>query len=204
MSTLSVLFDLLVTAAVLWRQRRVRRVGFRLHLPIFLGLLGLLELLAYTGRHPLGAGATLALLGIVVAAASALAVLRAATVHLWRIEGVLPWIVRQATWATMGLWVASLACYFVLAPLVPTTGGGITGPAYLLFLAVTSGAQRAAERARVQRFALAEGPIAAESHLFTGGFRGGGPTGGTGYHPSSGTIIDVPSEILPPHPDDQP
>jgi hypothetical protein len=219
MSTLSVLFDLLVTVALLWRQRRIRRVSLHLVLPIFLGFVGLLQLLRYTDHHPLSAGATAALLGLVLLGGSAAAALRASTVRVWRAQGVLPWIVRQATWTTMVLWAGSIAGYVVLAALVPTTPHhGVVGPAYLLFLAFTAGAQRVAERSRAQRFRQLERPIDAVSHLFVDGAGrpnpfggstsppgpGGTPAPGTPGNGSHDTVIDAASEVLPPRADDQP
>jgi hypothetical protein len=204
MSGLSIAFDILVTAAILWRQRRIRAVPprLRLGLPVLLGLLGLLDLLNYTDHHRLSGAATGWLVGGLVLAAPLLGALRAVTVDIWRAEALFRWIVRRASWPTMALWLVTIAVHLAGASQVPTpaSAGSLAGPSYLLFLAVTYGAQRAVEQVRAQRFAALSGPIDVESQP-TGTASGAGDIREDRPPPQA---IDVESEVLPPRPEEGP
>jgi hypothetical protein len=62
---LTIAFDVVLAALILYRQRRIRPVPRTLHLrlPIFLGVLGLIEILDYTDGHQVTAGGLWLLIG---------------------------------------------------------------------------------------------------------------------------------------------
>jgi hypothetical protein len=203
MSVFAIMFDVVVTLAILWRQRRARpfirpRVG--LFLPLVLGFLGLVQLLDYTDKHHLTGAATAWLVVGLVAAAPALGAARAATVSIWRADPPFAWLVRRATGWTMALWAVTIAVPFVAAALVGGAGGSrdLAWSSYLVFLAISYAAQRVVEQARAQRQA-AQHPVDGAAQaidvdsepLFV---RPDGPNAAPG-------VIDVPSELLPPRPD---
>jgi hypothetical protein len=138
---LSIAFDVVIAALILYRQRRIRPVPRTLHLrlPFILGILGVIEVLDYTGGHHVSAGAFWLVVGATVVGAGLLGLVRALTVKIWETNN---WVVRQGTWLTMVLWVLSLALHL-------TSGIGAAhidaaqfeASSFLLYLALTLGIQ---------------------------------------------------------------
>ena len=134
---LSYVFGALVLVFVLLRQVRVRPVPrvFQPRLPVFLGVIGLFETLAYTGSHHVSSSAWLWLVGTLVVGALGLGALRGLTMRVWASNG---WVVRQGNALTMALWLVSLLVHFAGG-----TGGdhsgasGMEGASILLYLGLT-------------------------------------------------------------------
>ena len=188
----TIAFDVVVVALLLYRQRRIRPVPrtLRLRMPIFLGVIGLIEVLAYTGSHHVSSGGLWLVLGVTVVGAAVLGFVRALTVQIWESNH---WVVRQATGLTMILWVLSLVLHLAIG-----SGTGQVATAhletasFLLYVALTLAAQayvvhvRAApmwralgpEAGRPLQFAFGNGPGGAGA-FFTN-FGGAGEPGGPG------------------------
>jgi hypothetical membrane protein len=131
-------FGALVLVFVLLRQVRVRPVprAFQPRLPVFLGVIGLFETLAYAGgHHHVSSSAWLWLVGTLVVGALGLGALRGLTMRVWASNG---WVVRQGNGLTMALWLVSLLVHFA-----GDTGGdhagtaGLEGAGILLYLGLT-------------------------------------------------------------------
>lgn len=113
------------------------------------GIIGLIELIEYLGKHHVSGTAIAALVGS-LAVAAVLGAIRAATIHLWVQDGQ-PW--RQGNWLTGLLWVLSFAAHFGIDFLIDphNPNGGLAGSTILLYLAVTYSVQRLIMQARAQR-----------------------------------------------------
>lgn len=142
MSPLDLFIDAAVFSAILFRQRRPRRV--RLHfahrVPVLLLCAGLLQFVSFTETHTLGAAVSAVVLGGCVVGGALFGVLRAITVRLFPLaKGV----GQQATWLTISLWVASAAAYVSLSPAVSALHGplDVLAGSFVLFLAFTQGVQ---------------------------------------------------------------
>ena len=85
--------------------------SLRLRMPIFLGVIGLIEVLAYTGSHHVSSSGLWLVLGVTVVGAAVLGFVRALTVQIWESNH---WVVRQATGLTMILWVLSLVLHLAI------------------------------------------------------------------------------------------
>ncbi|HVA06210.1 MAG TPA: hypothetical protein VNG12_05645 [Acidimicrobiales bacterium] len=136
--SLTIFLDVLILAYFLTRQLRVRIVPRqpRLQFPMFIGVLGLIELVSYTGDHPVTSSEYVWLLGTLLVGAVLLGALRALTVRIWVASN---WVVRQGNWLTMALWALSIGLHFVRGS--GTTGGGVESASLLLYFAVTYGVQ---------------------------------------------------------------
>ena len=172
--TFAVALDVVIVALVLYRQRMVRRVWPRLSLRLagVLAVIGLIELLSYTGsRHLSGPVVGVLVLSFVVGAV-ALGALRAASVRIWRVNDA---VLRQGTWLTMGLWVLSLALHFGANWWINALGGptGVASASLLLWLGVTYGVQNAVVHRRAEGLLAAGGPIDARADVIGGPDRGG-------------------------------
>jgi hypothetical protein len=205
---LTIAFDVVLAALILYRQRRIRPVPRTLHLrlPIFLGVLGLIEILDYTDGHQVTAGGLWLVIGVTVVAAGLLGFIRALTVNIWESNH---WVVRQGTWLTMGLWVLSLAVHLTSAFGAAQVGsGGLESSSLLLYLALTLGVQayvvhvRAAPMWRAlgpeagQRFGVNFGAGPAGPGSFFAGFGDFGGTGGPfGNSPERNPHANDPSVI---------
>jgi hypothetical protein len=206
---LTIAFDVVIVALLLYRQRRIRPVPRAMHLrlPIFLAALGLVEVLDYTHGHQVTAGALWLVLGATVVGAAVLGFVRALTVHLWESNN---WVVRQGTWVTMGLWVLSLALHLTSGFGATQLGsGGLESSSFLLYLALTLGVQAYVVHVRATPMWRALGPEAGQRLRInfgagpgSGGFFAGfGDFGGTGGpfgpspernpHAADPTVIDV-------------
>jgi hypothetical protein len=205
----AIALDVVVVAWLLWRQRKVRRVWPRLtlRLAVVLGVIGLAELLTYTGRHhPTAEAIGILVLSFAVGAA-ALGALRGLTVKLWRTG---PVVLRQGTWFTIVLWVVSLALHVAFGGWLDSLHGqsGLASASLLLWLAVTYGVQKAVVHRRAEGLLAEAGPIDARSEtlggrLWIGTFGGGGGwpgAGGPGPGPAGhGGTIEARSEVVDPH-----
>jgi len=200
--TITLVFDVALVAAVLVRQRRVRRVPRRVHLfgPVVIGLIGLYQLGAFTDHHRLTAAVASALLGGIVAGAALTGAARASTVRLWRIEGV---VLRQANWLTMGLWALTLALPFATAWGAGTPGGsgGAGWASLLLLVGLTLGVQRAVLHRRARSQLVAAGSMGSAAETITARWWaaawGEGARAGAEGHPGA---IDARAEPLEPGP----
>jgi hypothetical protein len=159
---LTITFDVVIAALILYRQRRIRPVPRTLHLrlPIFLGFLGLIEVLDYTGGHHISTGGFWLVLGATVVGAGLLGFVRALTVKIWPANH---WVVRQGTWLTILLWVLSIVLHL-------TSGIGaahfdaaqFAASSFLLYLALTLGVQAYVVHVRALPLWRALGPEAGQ------------------------------------------
>jgi hypothetical protein len=209
----TIALDVVIAFYVLSRQRRIRLVPrvLSLRLPIVLGVLGLIDLLAYTDNHHVTGGDDAWVLATLVVGALALGAIRAFTVRVWTSN---EWVVRQGTWVTMGLWALSLALHFVSDVGAAHNGAGnFEASSFLLYLAVTYGVQNYVVHRRALPLWDALGPQAGSglqinfgqgpggTGAFFATFRGGpgfGPRFGPGSpqatersHQNDPTIIDA-------------
>jgi hypothetical protein len=152
----SILVGVAVAALLVARQLRAQPLNATFRLPLILGIIGLVELVEYLGKHHVSGIAIGALAGSLVVAA-AFGAVRAATVHLWVQDGQ-PW--RKGNWLTGILWVLSFAAHFGIDFLIDphNPNGGLAGSTILLYLAVTYTVQRLIMQARAQRLPLGGGP----------------------------------------------
>jgi hypothetical protein len=175
---LTIAFNVVIAALILYRQRRIRPVPRALHLrlPIFLAALGLVEVLDYTHGHHVTTGGLWLVIGATVVGAGVLGFIRALTVKLWESNH---WVVRQGTWLTMGLWVLSLAVHLTSGIGAAQVGSaGLESASFLLYLALTLGVQAYVVHVRATPMWQALGPEAGQ------GFRvnfGAGPGGAGGF-----------------------
>ena len=151
----SILIGVAVAALLIVRQLRAQPLNANFRIPLIIGIIGIIELVEYLGKHHPSAVAYGALAGSLVVAA-VFGALRAATVHLWRQDGV-PW--RKGNWLTGILWVVSLAAHFGIDFLIDphNPNGGLAGSSIFLYLAVTYTIQRVVMQARAQKLPLAGG-----------------------------------------------
>ena len=96
---------------VLLRQVRAVPVPRVYHprLPVFLGVIGLLELTSYVGDHHVSSSAWLWVLASLAVGAVGLGALRGLSMRVWTTNG---WVVRQGNAVTMALWLVSLVVQF--------------------------------------------------------------------------------------------
>jgi hypothetical protein len=129
-------FGALVLVLVLLRQVRVRPVprAFQPRLPVFLGVIGFFETLAYAGGHHVSSSAWLWLVGTLVVGALGLGALRGLTMRVWASDR---WVVRQGNGLTMALWLVSLLVHFAGDTGNHTGAAGLEGASILLYLGLT-------------------------------------------------------------------
>jgi hypothetical protein len=141
MVVFSYLVGIPVLIVVLLAQRRALPVPrvYRPRLPVFLGIIGLFTLWAYTGDHHVTATAWAWVLGALAVGAIGVGALRGLTVRVWPSNG---WVMRLGTGLTMALGLVSL-----LGGLAGDVGSGSSGAAgllgasFLVYLALTIAAQ---------------------------------------------------------------
>jgi hypothetical protein len=212
----SIFFGVLAVLYILNRQRRIRPVPrlLGLRFPIVLGVVGLIDLLSYTGNHHPSHSAYLWVLATLIVGGVILGAIRALTVKIWTSNN---WVVRQGTGLTMALWVVSLALHFLSGANAPGAGAGdLEASSFLLYVAVTYGVQRyvvhrramplwdalGPEAGRPLQINFGQGPGGAGTFFTTFGNRGPGFGPGFGSGPESDpdpyssrrndpTIIDV-------------
>jgi hypothetical protein len=130
-----------VLILVLLAQSRALPVPrvYRPRLPIFLGVIGLFALAAYTGDHHVTATAWAWVLGALAVGALGLGALRGLTMRVWPSNG---WVMRLGTGLTMALWLVTLLVGFAGDVGSGSSGAaGLLGASFLLYLAVTIAAQ---------------------------------------------------------------
>jgi hypothetical protein len=212
---LTIAVDVLVLAWILYRQVKVRRVRphLTLRLPVVLAVVGVIELVSYTGSHHVPAGGVGVLALSFVVGAVVLGAVRAATVKLWRVEGL---VLRQGTWLTIALWLVSITLHYGAQGWITSLHGpgGIVSASLLLWLGVTYGVQTAVVHRRAEGLLAQAGEaIDARSEVVDPGgwwgvtwMRGGGPGGPGGGapggarepRPSHPDAIEASAEPLPP------
>ena len=183
--TFAVFVDIVLVVWLLHRQLKVRRIWPRvnLRLAVILTLVGLVELVDYTGHHTLSPAVVGVLALSFAVGAVALGAVRAATVRIWRVEGA---VLRQGTWLTVGLWILSLALHFGAQWWIDGLHGssGVISASLLLWLGVTYGVQNAVVHHRAEGMLQAGAPIDARSEAVGGRWWGGtwgwSPGGGAG------------------------
>lgn len=139
----NVVIAVLVLALIVVRQLRPRSVneGQPYRLMVALGLVGLVELIGFSGRHAIRPIAWL-LLGVSLLGGMGLGAVRGALVHIWRRDGVL---IRQGNWLTAVLWVGGLAIHLGIDAVigrVDSSAAGLGQVAVLLYLGLALAAQR--------------------------------------------------------------
>jgi hypothetical protein len=195
----TIFFDVLILAYFLSRQLRVRIVPRqpRLQLPTFIGLLGLIELVSYTGSHHVTSVEYEWFFGTLLVGAVLLGALRALTVKLWTASN---WVVRQGTWFTMALWAVSIGLHFVSAG--GSAGvGDLESASLLLYFGVTYGVQNYVVHRRALPLWASLGPEAGHRMRVTftqgpGAFFTSFGAGGPGFPPApprhgGDDVIDV-------------
>jgi hypothetical protein len=158
----SIAFDILVVLLILRSQRRIHGVPrlLRLRLPVFVGVLGLIEILRYTGNHHVSGSGWLWVLGSLAIGAAGLGALRALTVRLWTANN---WVVRQGTALTSALWVLALALHLAVDAAAPHVGSSsIEASSFLLYIAVALGVQSALVHRRALPLWTSLGPEAGQ------------------------------------------
>jgi hypothetical protein len=200
---LALVIDVLVVVWILYRQRKVRRVWPRVNLRIagILAVIGLVELVSYTGRHHVSATVVGVLVLSFVLGAIGLGAVRAATVRIWRVGDA---VLRQGTWLTIGLWLFSLALHYGAQAWINALHGprGLVTASLLLWLGITYGVQNAVVHHRAEGLLRDAGPIDARSQVLNARWWAG-PSGGTDA-PAGPDAIEAHAEPIPPRRDDTP
>jgi hypothetical protein len=182
---LTIAFDVIFAALILYRQWRIRPVPRALHLrlPAILGAIGIVEILDYSNGHHVSTGGFWWVVAVTVVGAGVLGVVRALTVKIWEANG---WVVRQGTWLTMGLWVLSLALHLSSGVGANHLGAsGLEASSFLLYLALTLGVQNYVVHLRAAPRWDALGPEA--GRRFQVNF-GTGPAGAGGFFSGFGNF----------------
>src|ERR1700722_11389948 len=145
MSAFSVFIGAVLLVLVLLRQVAVRPVPrvLRVTLPVFIGVIGLFELIGYAnGHHHIAGSAWAWVLGTLLIGAVGLGIVRGLTVRIWTAGN---WVLRQGTAVTMVLWLLSLAVHFAGDAFGAQAhdGSGLVASSFLLYLGITLGVQAA-------------------------------------------------------------
>lgn len=141
----SLSISILIAAYVVYRQVTTQRLQENYRLPLILGILGIIEFVAFLNGHPHDDGGIAAAVAGSLVIAAALGAVRALTVQVWRQDGQL---LRKGTWVTAALWVVSFGAhlgydYLVAGHVTAGRNGGNVGDAtILLYLVVTLAVQR--------------------------------------------------------------
>jgi hypothetical protein len=217
MDVFSYVVGVLVLVPVLLRQIRVVPVprAYTPRLPIVLGVVGLFAMSSYAGDHHVTSTDWGWVVGTLVGAV-VLGGLRGVSMKVWDTNG---WVVRQANFVTMTLWLVTLALQFA-----GDAAASLVGASFLIFLALTMASQRYVEFRRARPIWARLGPDAGRPLImnFTQGpgaffatfrtdARGAGAPGGWGNPsaPYDPNVIDVevveddddhgPPELRAPH-----
>jgi hypothetical protein len=154
----NLLIGLAVLALILVRQMQVRPVRANMRLPLILAIIGVVELTQFLkqNQHIHHTGTIFAALAGSLALAVVTAAIRAVTVHVWIDSGQ---AIRQGTWITAVLWIASLAAHLGYDYLVEGKGAqaGLGTASLTLYFAVTYTIQRLILQARAQRIEVRPG-----------------------------------------------
>lgn len=207
MSFLSYALGAIVLIFVLLRQVRVVPVPrvYHARLPIFLGIIGVLELTSYAGDHHVSTTAWAWVLGTMLVGAVGLGALRGISMRVWANNG---WVVRQGNAVTMALWLVSVLVHFVGdAGSTDSGGSALLAASFLLYLGLTLGVQYYLVYRRAQplwaelgpdagrplQVHFAQGPGAFFATFHTGGTAppGWGPGNGRAPAPYDPNVIDA-------------
>jgi len=142
----------LVLVLIIVRQLRPRPVREERPYTIIaiLAVVGVVETVDFARGTSVSAAAW-ALLALSLAVALGFGALRGATVHVWRVDGVLT---RQGNAVTIALWLVGLAVHIGVDRLIEHADSDAQGLGYsslLLYLAVTLAAQRVVTLERARR-----------------------------------------------------
>jgi hypothetical protein len=165
-----------VAALLIYRQLVARPVAASaLRLMVILGVIGLVELVAFFQKHHGGAW-TIAALGGSLVLALVFGVLRAWTTRIWLKDGV-PWT--QGNWVTALLWLAAIGAHLGYDALLDHYHGtvGLGDATLVLYLAISLGAQRLIVQHRANRLLP---PGSGIPFFGSGSAAGRGPAGGRG------------------------
>jgi hypothetical protein len=145
------LIGLAVLALILVRQMQVRPVRASMRLPLILAIIGVVELTQFLDHNHHTATVYAALAGSLVLAGITGAI-RAMTVRVWIDGGQ---ALRQGTWITALLWIASLAAHLGYDYVVDGKGpqAGLGTASLTLYFAVTYTIQRLILQAKADRIA---------------------------------------------------
>lgn len=217
MDVFSYVVGVLVLIPVLLRQMRAVPVprSYVPRLPIVLGVIGLFAMTSYAGDHHVTSTDWTWVVGTLVGAV-VLGGLRGVSVRLWETNG---WVLRQANIVTMALWLGTLVLQFA-----GDAAAGLVGASFLIYLGLTTAAQRYVEFRRARPMWARLGPDAGRPLIMSftqgpGAFfttfrtdpRGAGAPGGWGGASAryDSDVIDVevvdedddhgPPEIRAPH-----
>ncbi len=162
MSAFSVFIGAVLLVLVLLRQVAVRPVPrvLRVTLPVFIGVIGLFELIGYAnGHHHIAGSAWAWVLGTLLIGAVGLGIVRGLTVRIWTAGN---WVLRQGTAVTMVLWLLSLAVHFAGDAFGAHAhdGSGLVASSFLLYLGLTLGVQAAVVHRRAEPLWAQLGPPA--------------------------------------------
>jgi uncharacterized membrane protein YvlD (DUF360 family) len=163
MSAFSVFIGAVVLVLVLLRQVAVRPVPrvLRVTVPVFIGVIGLFELIGYAnGHHHIAGSAWAWVFGTLLIGAVGLGIVRGLTVRIWTAGN---WVLRQGTAVTMVLWLVSLAVHFAGDAFGAHAhdGSGLVASSFLLYLGLTLGVQAAVVHRRAEPLWAQLGPPAA-------------------------------------------
>jgi hypothetical protein len=142
-----------VLALILVRQMQVRPVRASFRLPLILAIIGVIELYQFFQHHQhRDTGVVFAALAGSLVLAAIFGAIRALTVRVWINAGQ---ALRQGTWITAVLWVASLGVHLGYDYLVDGKGpqSGLGTASLTLYFAVTYTIQRLILQAKAQRIA---------------------------------------------------
>ena len=148
---MDLLIGLAVLALILVRQMQVRPVRASMRLPLILAIIGVVELTQFLDHNHHSATVYAALAGSLVLAGITGAI-RAMTVRVWIDGGQ---ALRQGTWITALLWIASLAAHLGYDYVVDGKGpqAGLGTASLTLYFAVTYTIQRLILQAKADRIA---------------------------------------------------
>ena len=152
-TTVDLLVGLAILALILVRQLQVRPVRAYMRLPLILAVLGVIELTQFLQHNRYTAMVYAALVGSLVLAAITGAI-RAMTVRVWFDADQ---ALRQGTWVTALLWIASLGVHIGYDYVVDGQGpqAGLGTASLTLYFAVTYTIQRLILQAKAQQLAAA-------------------------------------------------
>jgi hypothetical protein len=142
-----------VLALILVRQMQVRPVRASFRLPLILAIIGVIELYQFFQHNQhRDTGVVFAALAGSLVLAAIFGAIRALTVRVWINAGQ---ALRQGTWITAVLWVASLGVHLGYDYLVDGKGpqSGLGTASLTLYFAVTYTIQRLILQAKAQRIA---------------------------------------------------
>ena len=153
MDVFSYVVGVLVLIPVLLRQIRAVPVprAYVPRLPIVLGVIGLFAMSSYAGDHHVTSTDWAWVLGT-LGGAVVLGGLRGVATRVWDTNG---WVVRQANFVTMALWLGTLVLQFA-----GNAVAGLVGASFLIFLGLTMAAQRYVEFRRARPLWARLGPDA--------------------------------------------